>query len=242
MGTISAYETAGGKRYRVRYRKPDHSQTDKRGFKTKRSAELLFASTEVREATGEFIDAQAAKVTISTFGTEWLRAYGILAAMIDVAVRDRRLPSNPARGVNLPRKVGKQRHYLTHAQVQILADDSRHNATLVLLLAYTGLRWGEAVGLRVNSLDLARRRVLVQTNAVRVGGHIVIGSPKGCEMRSVPFPAFLEALLTEQITGKQRNQLVFGDGNIYLATPTHGDGWFAGARKRARLTDSSIPV
>jgi len=39
-------------------------------------------------------------------------------------------------------------------------------------------------------------------------------------MRSVPFSAFLEALLTEQITGKQRNQLVFGDGNIYLATPT----------------------
>lgn len=109
-------------------------------------------------------------------------------------------------------------------------------------LAYTGLRWGEAVGLRVNSLDLARRRVLVQTNAVRVGGHIVIGSPKGYEMRSVPFPAFLEALLTGQIAGTQRNQLVFGDGNIYLATPTHGDGWFAGARKRARLTDSSMPV
>ena len=42
-----------------------------------------------------------------------LRAYGILAAMIDVAVRERRLPSNPARDVNLPRKVGKQRHYLT---------------------------------------------------------------------------------------------------------------------------------
>ncbi|WP_161498944.1 tyrosine-type recombinase/integrase [Cryobacterium aureum] len=94
-------------------------------------------------------------------------------------VRDRRLPSNPARGVNLPRKVGKQRHDLTHAQVQILADESRHNATLVLLLAYTGLRWGEAVGLHVNSLDLAQRRVLVQTNAVRVGRHIVIGSPKG---------------------------------------------------------------
>jgi integrase len=298
MGTISAYETAAGKRYRVRYRKPDHSQTDKRGFKTKRSAELFLASTEVRKATGEYIDAQAAKVTISTFGAEWLRtqthlkassynvvetawrvhvqpvwgprqlgeirhtdvqawvselsakksptvvlrAYGILAAMLDVAVRNRRLPSNPARGVNLPRKVGKQRHYLTHAQVQILADESRHNATLVLLLAYTGLRWGEAVGLRVNSLDLTRRRVLVQSNAVRVGGHIVIGSPKGYEMRSVPFPAFLEALLTKQIAGKQRNQLVFGDGNIYLATPTHGDGWFAGARKRARLTDSSIPV
>ncbi|WP_146066099.1 tyrosine-type recombinase/integrase [Cryobacterium sp. Y82] len=67
-------------------------------------------------------------------------------------------------------------------------------------------------------------------------------SSKGYEMCSVPFPAFLEAPLTDQIAGKQRNQLVFCDGNIYLATPTHGDGWFAGARKRARLTDSSIPI
>ncbi len=84
--------------------------------------------------------------------------------------------------------------------------------------------------------------MLVQTNAVRAGGHIVIGSPKGYEMRSVPVPAFLEASQTDQIAGKQRNQLVFGNGNIYLDTPTHCDVWFAGARKRARLTDSSIPI
>jgi len=80
MGTISAYETAAGKRYRVRYRKPDHSQTDKRGFKTERSAELFLASTEVRKATGEYIDAQAAKVTIRTFGAEWLRTQTHLKA------------------------------------------------------------------------------------------------------------------------------------------------------------------
>ena len=38
MGSVTAYETAAGKRYRVRYRKPDHGQTDKRGFKTKKAA------------------------------------------------------------------------------------------------------------------------------------------------------------------------------------------------------------
>ena len=40
-GSITPYETASGKRYRVRYRKPDKAQTDKRGFKTKREAELF---------------------------------------------------------------------------------------------------------------------------------------------------------------------------------------------------------
>jgi hypothetical protein len=47
MGSISAYVTSGGKRYRVIYRKPDHSQTQKRGFKTKRDAELFLANIEV---------------------------------------------------------------------------------------------------------------------------------------------------------------------------------------------------
>ena len=84
-----------------------------------------------------------------------IRAFGILAGIIDVAVKDRRLPLNPARGVNLPRKRGKERHYLSHAQVQLLADESRGNGTLVLFLAYTGLRWGEAVGLRIRSVDMA---------------------------------------------------------------------------------------
>lgn len=47
MATIEAYETSAGRRYRVRYRKPDRRQTDKRGFKTKRDAEDFLASVEV---------------------------------------------------------------------------------------------------------------------------------------------------------------------------------------------------
>jgi len=258
MGSITAYETANGKRYRVRYRKPDHSQTDKRGFRTKREAELFLAATEVRKATGEFIDATAARITIGELGNLWLRsqahlkpssyavievawrihvkpkwghrilgeirhsevqawvsdlsarksatvvirAYGVLAGIIDVAVKDRRLPINPARGANLPRKSGKERHYLSHDQVQLLADESRANGTLVLFLAYTGLRWGEAVGLRVRSVDMLRRRVLVQANAVNVRGTIIPGTPKSHEARSVPFPAFLAEPIAKLCEGK----------------------------------------
>jgi len=38
MGRVTPYETSGGRRYRVPYRKPDHKQTDKPGFRTKRDA------------------------------------------------------------------------------------------------------------------------------------------------------------------------------------------------------------
>nr|WP_256212845.1 hypothetical protein [Arthrobacter sp. yr096] len=49
-----------------------------------------------------------------------------------------------------------------------LADASKYPA-LVLTLAYCGLRWGEAIGLRVKHLDMLRRRFLIEENAVQVG-------------------------------------------------------------------------
>lgn len=256
MGSITSYETAGGKRSRVRYRKPDRAQTDKRSCRTKRDAELFLAATEVRTATGEFIDGSAARITIDEIGgprlssqahlrlsslavievawrihmqpiwgrrvlgeirhsevqawvselasrksaTVVIRAYGVLAGIIDVAVKDRRLPCNPARGANLPRKASKERHYLTHEQDQLLADESRANGPLILFLAYTGLRWGEAVGLRIRSVEMLRRRVLVQANAVNVRGTIIPGIPKSHEARSGTFPAFLTQPLASAAT------------------------------------------
>ena len=55
MATIESYETASGRRYQVRYRTPQRSQTKKRGFKTKRDA-LEFANTvEVEKMTGSYV-------------------------------------------------------------------------------------------------------------------------------------------------------------------------------------------
>jgi hypothetical protein len=53
MGSVAAYTTNGGKRYRVRYRTPDRRQTDKRGFRTKHDAEQFLASVEVSMGRGE---------------------------------------------------------------------------------------------------------------------------------------------------------------------------------------------
>lgn len=69
-----------------------------------------------------------------------IRAYGVLALVLDGAVKDRPLPANRTRGISLPRKVKKQRVYLSHAQVEALATESKDRARLVRTLAYTGLR------------------------------------------------------------------------------------------------------
>lgn len=72
MGSIESYETEAGKRYRVRYRKPDHSQVSKRGFKTKKSAELHLASVEVSKHTGSFIDPSRSRILTSVWLKEWM--------------------------------------------------------------------------------------------------------------------------------------------------------------------------
>lgn len=59
--------------YKVRYRKPDRGTTTKRGFKTKRDAELWLADNTVKQAKGDFINVSAGKVTVSELGEEWLQ-------------------------------------------------------------------------------------------------------------------------------------------------------------------------
>ena len=73
-GSITPYETASGKRYRVRYRKPDKAQTDKRGFKTKREAELFLASVTVSKAKGEYVDPSEGRKTLGMFAKTWKTA------------------------------------------------------------------------------------------------------------------------------------------------------------------------
>ena len=72
MATVEPYESAAGRRYRVRYRKPDHSQTTKRGFKTRREAELFLASVEIGKADGSCLDPTHGRVTIAALGDAWL--------------------------------------------------------------------------------------------------------------------------------------------------------------------------
>ncbi|MGW4928652.1 tyrosine-type recombinase/integrase [Agromyces sp. NPDC004153] len=305
MGSVEPYASAAGKRYRVRYRKPDHSQTTKRGFTTKKEAELFLASVELGKAGGTFIDPSNARVTISALGAAWLksqthlkpsstavvesawrlhveptwgrvavadvrhsdvqswvarlssgeagrskpksaalvhRCYGVLAGILDAAVKDRRIPSNPARGVGLPRKVSKEHVYLSHLEVDRLARESGSHAPLIRVLAYTGLRWGEVSGLRVGDVDLGRRRLSVSVNAVRVGGQVVVGTPKTHKRRVVPFPAFLMGSLAELCSNREDSSLLFPDkfGN-HLTTPTvRENSWFDRALESADLKPMTI--
>jgi hypothetical protein len=51
-------------------------------------------------------------------------AYSVLARILDDAVRDRLVVSNPARGVKRPRRARRRNVYLTPVQLHALADES----------------------------------------------------------------------------------------------------------------------
>lgn len=163
------------------------------------------------------------------------RAHYVLAQILADAVTDNLIPKNPAAGLKLPKGSRKRPVYLTHQQVDVLADAAGEHGTLVLLLAYTGLRWGEAIGLRVADLDLLRKRALVHQNAVQSGTSIHVGTPKAHKQRSIPLPAFLVPLLALQCENRDRGDLVFGEGS-YLRRPHPVSGWFAKA-----VIESTVP-
>lgn len=73
MATIERYATKGGdKRWMVRYRKPDRKQTTRRGFTTKRNAQMFAAEVEVSKARGEYVAPAMGRVTVAEVAPEWL--------------------------------------------------------------------------------------------------------------------------------------------------------------------------
>lgn len=255
---IKQYEDgrSGKPRYLVRYRKPDGTQTKKRGFRTKRDAENWLTEIESAKMRGEFIPVSAGRSRLDELHAGWLaakrvhctpgwvvdldtswrthvqpqwgsmpvgairagdiqewvaelaarrsptiviRAHGVLAGLLDDAVRDGKIRTNPARGIRLPRKRAARSRYLSHREVQTVAEASGHEL-LIYTLAYCGLRWGEATGLRVRDVNLLRRRITI-TRAVRYirGTGFTIGETKGKENRTVPVPEFLGAMLTKRL-------------------------------------------
>lgn len=169
------------------------------------------------------------------------RVHGVLKKILDGAVKDRRLVFNPALEIRLPKKLKGKHAYLSHEQVEQLASTSKY-PDLIRFLAYTGLRWGEATGLRVKHVDRELRRVLVEENAVSVNGKIVVGTPKSHERRSVAYPAFLDAAFEASCAGKSSDELVWGNGYEHMRPGDSRRGWFvggsealAGYERRCRL-------
>lgn len=295
MATITSYTTKTGTRYRVRYRKPDGTQTDKRGFKTKRAAQDWAAELTTSVRQGTWIDPTAGRVTVESLYPLWIqvkshlkpsyiatlestwtqhvkpmwatrqvatirrievqawaaeisadrsasvvhRAIDILAGILDIAVQERFVHENVARGFKRPRKTSARHTYLTWEQLALLAKHAGEYGPLVWFLGTTGLRWGEATALRGKHVDYRRKRIHVEVSVTPVKGSYVEGTPKSHETRSVPIsPAVLSML-----PAVMPDVLVWrGQAGSYLSRPKAGKGWWRHARNAARAEDRTFPA
>jgi integrase len=143
-------------------------------------------------------------------GASVRKSFNVLSAILSLAVRDKRIASNPAEGIDLPRTSARRRRYLTATQVEQLAEHAGPGRLEVLVLAYCGLRWSELAALRVRSVDLLRRRLTISEAMTEVNGaRLVWGTPKSHEARSVPIPRSLVDDLAEHLASKASGDLVF---------------------------------
>jgi integrase len=165
------------------------------------------------------------------------RTHYVFLGILADAIRDNLIARNPAAGVKLPSTTRKRPVFMTHQQIAALAAAAGEYEGLVLLLAYTGLRWGEVVGLRIHDLDMLRRRASISENAVQSGSQIFVGTPKAHKQRTVPLPEFLLPYLGRQCENRGRSELLFpGNDGRHLKRPHPTSGWFAKA-----VAESGIP-
>lgn len=72
MSSVQPYTTDAGRKWRVRWRDELGKSRQKKGFRTKREAELWKADLDVKTARGEWVDPGLGKQTVGTLGERWL--------------------------------------------------------------------------------------------------------------------------------------------------------------------------
>jgi integrase len=139
--------------------------------------------------------------------------YFLLQANFKAAVESRYIGRSPCLGVKLPRPVVREMLFLSAEEVKRIgtAVPEQYRA-LIYLLAYGGLRWGEAAALRRKRVNVLRRRVEVSESLSDVDGQLHFGPTKTHQARQVALPKSLNETLKshlERYVEKERDALVF---------------------------------
>jgi integrase len=161
-------------------------------------ADLLAGRTNVRNPR-----ALAAKTVRN--------AHGLLHKILADAVAQRLIRSNPCERTRLPGEVHVEMMFLDEAQADRLVQAMpEHWRPLVVCLLGTGLRWGEALGLRVRHVDVLAGRLQVLGTLQEIGGRFVEQTPKSAAgRRTVTFPRTVADQLVPTVVDKSSDNRVF---------------------------------
>ena len=137
------------------------------------------------------------------------QTHRVLSLILGSAVAHGRIGRNPAAGVRLPRVSAGEPVYLDAGQVRQLAEAARPHDLPMLILAFTGLRFGEMAALRARRIDIGRGRLQVAESVTEVQGRLEWTSPKTHQTRSVPVPHTLVQRLKPIVGSFAPDDLVF---------------------------------
>jgi integrase len=140
------------------------------------------------------------------------QAHRLLSQLFRSAVECRLSDLDPCAGVKLPRLKANETLFLNPREVERLADAvPRRYRALIYVLAYGGLRWGEAAALRRKRIDSDSARITVAESLADVNGILHFGETKTNRIRNVAIPAFLVEGLRAHLDTIQEDQeaLVF---------------------------------
>ncbi|MER5312911.1 site-specific integrase [Streptomyces sp. NPDC002773] len=138
------------------------------------------------------------------------KTFYVFGGVMKHAIRTHRIAVNPASEHTLPRADDDDEHvYLTHDQVEALAEAAGDHRLLVLVLAYSGIRWGEAIAIKASRFNVDTRRIRIVQAYSDVNGKLELGPVKNHEKRSVPVPRSFAEDLRPLLDGRKRDDLVF---------------------------------
>ena len=176
-----------------------------------------FGGLPLARITSEAVASWIGEMTAEGLSASRIRnCFNVLASCLDTAAFRGLIGRNPARGLELPRQPAYDDHrFLTAAEVDrfVEAVETYADRSLILVLAYGGLRWGEAVALRRERVDMLRRRLHITEASTEVSGRLVFGEPKTHRRRTVQLPTFVAESMGRHLQDRPTD----GDAFVWVA-------------------------
>lgn len=179
----------------------------------------------------------------STNPTQRAQAYGLLRSILNTAVSDEILASNPCkiRGAGVAKRARNIEPATLDEIAALVEEMPAQYRALILLAAWCGLRIGELAELRRKDVDVERGLLHVTRGVVRIEGAVSVGTPKSdAGVRTVTVPPHLRPMLADHMiihVGPGRDALVFAsvkDPNVQVHPNTIYRRWHPAREKIGR--------
>ncbi|MDH6410054.1 integrase [Aurantimicrobium minutum] len=174
-----------------------------------------FGELELSKVRPSHIDELLEKLKSQGYSESTIRnLYAVLNSILDGARRDELIAVNPIREVRRPRVSKQEAKHLSPESVRLLLDASvgSRYETLLRLIAATGLRRGEAIGLEWSDIQFEKKLMQIRFTVSRVQGKLHKSTPKTSNSRrEIPLSDGLIQLLKTHRKNQNTERLMAGD-------------------------------